>query len=159
MEGSIKIVNELLVELFNDILNIEKESLKKGHFSDLSITEMHVLEAIGLEDRTMTEVASQIGITVGTLTTSINRLVKKEYVLRERSETDRRYVEIRLSKKGKLAYRVHEAFHEKMVRTMTDNLSDQDNEVLIASMQRLNQFFKDNYSVLSKKDPAKSNDK
>ena len=159
MEGSIKIVNELLVELFNDILNIEKESLKNSHFSDLSITEMHVLEAIGLEDRTMTEVASQIGITVGTLTTSINRLVKKEYVLRERSETDRRYVEIKLSKKGKLAYRVHEAFHEKMVRTMTDNLSDEDNGVLIASMQRLNQFFKDNYSVLSKKEHTKSNNK
>ena len=116
---------------------------------------MHVLEAIGLEDRTMTEVASQIGITVGTLTTSINRLVKKEYVLRERSEMDRRYVQIKLSKKGKLAYRVHEAFHEKMVRNMTDNLSDTDNEVLIASMMRLAQFFKDNYSILSRKSTDK----
>ena len=152
MEGSIKIINELLVELFNDILNIEKESLKNSHFSDLSITEMHVLDAIGLADRTMTEVASQIGVTVGTLTTSINRLVKKEYVLRERSETDRRYVQIKLSKKGKLAYRVHEAFHEKMVRTMTDRLSSEDNEVLIASMKRLTQFFKDNYSVLNRQE-------
>ena len=152
MEGSIKIINELLVELFNDILNIEKESLKNSHFSDLSITEMHVLDAIGLADRTMTEVASQIGVTVGTLTTSINRLVKKEYVLRERSETDRRYVQIKLSKKGKLAYRVHEAFHEKMVRTMTDRLSSEDNEVLIASMKRLTQFFKDNYSILNRQE-------
>ncbi len=156
MEGSIKIINELLVELFNDILNIEKESLKNSHFSDLSITEMHVLDAIGLEDRTMTEVASQIGVTVGTLTTSINRLVKKEYVLRERSETDRRYVQIKLSKKGKLAYRVHEAFHEKMVRTMTDCLSSEDNEVLIVSLKRLTQFFKDNYSVLNRQECDKN---
>ena len=156
MEGSIKVINELLVELFNDILNIEKESLKNSHFSDLSITEMHVLDAIGLEDRTMTEVASQIGVTVGTLTTSINRLVKKEYVLRERSETDRRYVQIKLSKKGKLAYRVHEAFHEKMVRTMTDSLSGEDNEILIASMKRLTQFFKDNYSILNREECDKA---
>ena len=155
MQGSIKVVNELLVELFNDILTVEREALKTSRFSDLSITEMHVLEAIGMTSRTMTEVAEQLGVTVGTLTTSINRLVKKEYVLRERSLEDRRFVQITLSKKGKLAYRVHEAFHEKMVRTMTDQLSEDDNEVLIASMQRLCQFFKDNYDVPGKRSEMK----
>ena len=38
---------------------------------------------------------------------------------------------------------------------MTDNLSDTDNEVLIASMMRLAQFFKDNYSILSRKSTDK----
>lgn len=147
MKGSIKVVNELLVELFNDILTIEETSLKSSRFSDLSITEMHVLEAIGMGSRTMTDVANQLGITVGTLTTSINRLVKKEYVLRKRSEEDRRFVEIELSQKGRLAHRVHEAFHEKMVRVMVDKLSDEDNEVLIESMRRLCDFFKENYSI------------
>ncbi|WP_070000676.1 MarR family winged helix-turn-helix transcriptional regulator [Cellulosilyticum sp. I15G10I2] len=151
MKGSIKIVNELLVELFNDILTIEKTALQNSRFSDLSITEMHVLEAIGETPRTMTDVAGQVGITVGTLTTSINRLVKKEYVVRKRSEDDRRFVEIELSHKGKLAYKVHESFHQTMVKAMVDKLSDEDNEVLINSLTRLNQFFKDQYHLIQSK--------
>ena len=111
---------------------------------------MHVLEAIGMTSRTMTEVAEQIGITVGTLTTSINRLVKKGYVLRKRSEEDRRFVQIELSHKGRLAYRVHEAFHKKMVTTMTDKLSEEDNEVLIESLRRLSNFFIENYHTKNK---------
>lgn len=150
MEGSIKIVNELLVELFNDILTIEKTTLQNSAFSDLSITEMHVLDAIGMTSRTMTEVAEQIGITVGTLTTSINRLVKKDYVLRKRSEEDRRFVQIELSHKGRLAYRVHDAFHKKMVTTMTEKLSEEDNEVLIESLKRLSNFFIENYHTKNK---------
>ena len=34
-------VNELLVKLFNDVLQIEEQSLKNGVLSDISITEMH----------------------------------------------------------------------------------------------------------------------
>ena len=148
MKDSIKVVNELLVELFNDILTIEKTALQNSKFSDLSITEMHVLEAIGYNPRTMTDVADQIGVTVGTLTTSINRLVKKEYVIRKRSEDDRRFVEIGLSDKGKLAYRIHESFHQTMVKAMVDKLSDEDNAVLINSLKRLNQFFKEQYNLI-----------
>lgn len=151
MKGSVQIVNELLVELFNDILTIEKTALQNGKFSDLSITEMHVIEAIGLTSRTMTDVASQIGVTVGTLTTSINRLVKKEYVMRRRSEDDRRFVEIELSSKGKLAHRIHERFHQTMVKAMVDKLSDEDNEILIDSLKRLNNFFKEQYDLIQTK--------
>ena len=147
MENSAKIINELLVELFNDILSIEKQSLKNGHFNDLSITEIHVIEAIGKKEKTMTEVAGKLGVTMGTLTTSINKLVKKEYVIRERTEVDRRYVYISLTKKGKLAYRIHEAFHEKMVKELTANLDEVDNTILIQSLQRLADFFKNNYGT------------
>lgn len=93
MKKDISVVNELLVKIFNEILQIEEKTLKNGHFSDLSVREMHTIEAIGRkEKRMMSEVAQDLGITVGTLTTSINRLIKKEYVERSRIEEDRRVV-------------------------------------------------------------------
>lgn len=147
MDKTVKEINSLLVDIFNDVMSIEKETLKKGPFSDLSITEMHVLEAIGKKSRTMTEVACDLGITIGTLTTSVNRLVKKEYVLRVRSEEDRRYVQISLSKKGKLAYRIHEAFHEKMVKAVIEGMSEEDYRVLAEGLNKLNQYFKSHYMV------------
>lgn len=147
MRSTVKIVNELLVELFNEILTIEKAALQSGPFKDLSITEMHVIEAIGLSSRTMTDVADQVGVTVGTLTTSINRLVKKEYVTRNRSKEDRRFVEIELTRRGKLAYRIHEAFHSEMVEYMIEELSNEDHEILIASLTRVSEFFKEKYHL------------
>lgn len=147
MQNTVKVVNTLLVELFNEILTVEKTALQESAFKDLSITEMHVLEAIGMTSRTMTDVAEQIGVTVGTLTTSINRLVKKEYVIRNRSKDDRRFVEIELSHKGKLAHRIHEAFHAEMVHYMIEELSNEDHEVLIESLRRVSDFFRAKYRV------------
>lgn len=147
MDSTVKVVNEILVELFNEILTVEKAALQSSPFSDLSITEMHVIENIGLSARTMTDVADQIGVTVGTLTTSINRLVNKEYVTRDRSKEDRRFVEIALTHKGKLAYRIHEAFHEEMVKYMIEELSNDDHKILISSLTKLSDFFKEKYHI------------
>lgn len=78
MEKSFNVLNELLVELFNDIMQIEQNSLKQGKLNDLSVTEIHTIEAIGMyEPRSMSEVAADLRITVGTLTTAINKLIKK----------------------------------------------------------------------------------
>lgn len=150
LDSTVRVVNEILVELFNEILTIEKAAVQSSPFTDLSITEMHVMEAIGLKSRTMTDVADQLGVTVGTLTTSINRLVNKEYVKRERSREDRRFVEIALTNKGRLAHRVHEMFHEEMVKYMIEELSNDDYKVLIDSLTKLSNFFKDKYHIAKK---------
>ena len=47
MEPNLETVNDYLVSVFNDILTIEESELKKSQFNDLSITEMHTIEAIG----------------------------------------------------------------------------------------------------------------
>ena len=148
MSKSTVIINELLVELFNDVLQIEEQSLKDGPISDLSITEIHTLEAIGMYDqKSMSEVAQNLKITVGTLTTAINKRIKKEYVERKRIEEDRRVVLIKLTKKGKLAYRLHDKFHKDMVNTAVDGFNDKEEEVLIHSLTKINKFFKEKYEL------------
>ena len=42
------VLNRLLVQLYGDILKIEEKSLQEGEFSDLSVTEIHIIEAIGI---------------------------------------------------------------------------------------------------------------
>lgn len=143
-----KIINELLVTLFNDILEIEEKALKQGALNDLSVTEIHTIEAIGMyKPRTMTEVANDLGITVGTLTTAITKLVKKEYVERTRGEEDRRSVMIALTRKGKIAYRIHEKFHQEMINETIGGLSEEEEEVLVRSLDKINKFFKDKYDL------------
>lgn len=143
-----KVLNEVLVELFNDILTIEQSAIKANKLRDLSITEVHTIEAIGMyEARTMSEVASDLGITVGTLTTAINNLVKKDYVERKRIEEDKRVVLIQLTKKGKLAYRIHEKFHMDMIENITSDLTEEETKVLTEALEKLNIFFKSKYKL------------
>ena len=105
MEPNLETVNDYLVSVFNDILTIEESELKKSQFNDLSITEMHTIEAIGMyKKKTSSEVAKELSITVGTLTVAINNLVKKGYVERLRREDDRRVVKLGLTKSGKLLF-------------------------------------------------------
>lgn len=147
MDKSIKaVLNELLVDTFNDILTIEQTALRSGKLNDLSVTEIHTINAIGMYvPRTMSEVACDLGITVGTLTTAINNLVKKGYVQRKRDEEDRRVVKITLTRSGKLAYRVHEQFHSDMIKATVEGLSEGEEKLLAAALTKLNDFFKHKY--------------
>lgn len=141
------VLNNLLVKLFNDILRIEEKSLKKSEeLSDLSVTEIHTIEAIGeKEERTMSEIANDLGITVGTLTTAINKLIKKGYVERRRIEEDRRIVLVKLTKKGKNASYLHKKFHDEMIKATIEKLNKQEEDVLISSLESLSKFFHDKY--------------
>ena len=79
MNKSTIVINELMVQLFNDVLQIEEQTLKSGILSDVSMTEVHTIEAIGMySERTMSEVAQKLKITVSTLSTAINKLIKKD---------------------------------------------------------------------------------
>ncbi len=153
MAGRIKQINKLLVDIYNDILTIEQMALQTGSFKDLSITEMHTIEAIGMyKPRMMSEIASDLNITVGTLTTAINKLLKKGYVERNRIEEDRRVVMIQLTKRGKLAYRVHENFHSEMVQKMIVDLEDQEEESLLSALEKLNEFMRNVYQKSGKQE-------
>lgn len=152
MSNVIPILNELLVDTFNDILAIEQKALQSGVFKDLSVTEIHTIEAIGMySTKSMSEVAAVLDITVGTLTTAINHLVKKGYVVRRKTEEDRRIVQISLTKKGKLAYRIHEKFHKNMIIETIEGLSLEEEQVLVKSLDKLNKFFKSKYNLKQKR--------
>ena len=144
MEPDLKTVNDYLVSVFNDILTIEESELKKSQFKDLSITEMHTIEAVGMyKKKTTSEVAKELSITVGTLTTAINKLVKKGYVERIRSEDDRRVVKLGLTKKGKLLYRIHQHFHREMVKNILDGMAKEEQQALLAALKNLHDFLRD----------------
>ncbi|MDF2950365.1 MAG: transcriptional regulator, MarR family [Sedimentibacter sp.] len=139
-------VNEILVRLFANILDIEEKCLKIGEFSDLSITEMHVIDNIGINrERTMSDTAKDLRITSGTLTTAIDNLIKKGYVVRERSLEDRRVVKIKLSEKGVAAFCSHEDFHKDLVISALQQLNSNEEEVLIKVLSNIDVFFNNKY--------------
>ena len=136
-------LNEVLVNLFRDIMDIEQKAIITDEFKDLTNNDMHVIEAIGTgTPRNMSAIARLLSVTVGTLTIAMNSLVKKGYVIRERSQEDRRVVYISLSEKGREAYAHHERFHQQMIHEILDGLNPEETEVLLKSLNKLTWWFR-----------------
>jgi DNA-binding MarR family transcriptional regulator len=140
-----EVINELLVDVFNHILSIESDILKKRGVK-LSMTEIHVLEAIrNSEIPTMGNVAHRLRVTLGTLTTSVNVLVRKNYVYRYRDEADRRKVYLKLNDTAVEVLKVHDQFHNEMVSSLFKDLELEKDEVLMKSLENISQYFKQKY--------------
>lgn len=135
-------LNEVLVKLFRNVNVMEERAVRTGEYKDVTTNDMHVIEAIGMEGaKNMTSVARSLEVTTGTLTIAVNGLVKKGYVDRARSEEDRRVVLISLSEKGRRAYLHHRRFHERMIDSVVEELSEDEQQVLGKALTKLNRFF------------------
>lgn len=143
-------INMLFVDVFNDILQIEEKVLKSNGLNNLSVKEMHVLEAIEIvEEPTMSKVAGKLRVTIGTLTTAINTLVKKTYVERVECEDDKRVVKLKLTDKGLEAYVVHKKFHDELIKDSLNKLTDNELQALSTSLKKLRLFFVEKLSDLN----------
>ncbi len=140
-----EIINELLVDVFNHILSIEQQHLRQRGVN-LSMNEVHVLEAIEKSDEaTMGNVARKLRVTVGTLTTAINRLSEKGYCERYSMTGDKRKVFLRLTDKAREVLSIHDDFHDEMIDAVLEDMKLEDNTVLIESLEKLSQYFKNKY--------------
>lgn len=141
--GAYETLNEVLVSLFRDVNDIEQKAIITSEFSDITNNDMHVIDAIGLDsNKNMSSIARELAVTVGTLTISVNSLVKKGYVTRKRSNEDRRVVFISLSEKGVKAYYHHKRFHEKMIDSVVEGLTDEELQALVRALTKLNAWFR-----------------
>lgn len=116
-------VNELLEEFYKSFYDVEALSLKKG-IKNLTTTELHVIEAIGHESISMNELSERLGITMGTATVAINKLLEKDFINRTRCSHDRRKVFVSLTDTGVSALDYHQNFHKTIISEITKNISE-----------------------------------
>ena len=137
-------LNEVLVNLFRDVMEIEQRALESSEFQDLTNNDMHVIEAIGIQEpKNMSMIARTLSVTEGTLTIAMNSLVKKGYVIRQRGQTDRRVVYISLSEKGKAAYQHHARFHQEMIQSIVEQLTEDELAALTKALTCLDHWFRE----------------
>ncbi len=144
MDARLEELNTLFVDTYNAIMLVEEKNLKRVGNGELSIAEFHTLECIGNgEDsrRTVGEIAEALGVTVPTVTVCVNKLVKKGYVTKTRSERDARIAIIELTAEGRKMNRLHRFFHEQMVLAINREFEEEEMEYLLRCIRKLNTFF------------------
>lgn len=76
----------------------------------------------------------------GTLTAHLNNLERKGYIERHRNPDDRRVINLGLTSKGRLLYRVHDAFHRRLVNSFLAGMDDDDRQLIKQALMNLEEF-------------------
>lgn len=129
--------------LLIDFVNTLDSSLKKmqervgegSGFARLTISQLQYIDAIyELREPTITEIAHRLNVTKASVTAGINKLVKGGYVMKTRSNEDKRVFHISLTRAGeRLVQLKHQAlrdYEEFILEALSDEESRQFHAIL-----------------------------
>ncbi len=118
-------LEEIIDEFYKLYYKIEQLNLDST-IKCLTTNEIHIINAIAKDKITMNDLADRLGITMGTISVSVNKLEKKYFVYREKASDDKRKVYVELTKKGKLAYDFCNNFNTSVFEKATKNIDKKD---------------------------------
>jgi len=139
-------LNSVLVDTFNMILKYEESSLKKIVSVPVTITEAHMIEAIGTQENgetTVSEIASVLNVSMPTATVAIKKLESKGFIKKAPCAKDGRRTIISLTAMGKKIEKAHRLFHLRMVKNISKQFPEDEKVILFKAVTKLSEFFKE----------------
>ena len=133
------------LELFQRVVHKynQFESQKRYYGTDMLITvsEIHTIDAIGNHQATnLMNLANALGITKGSASQMIYKLVDKGLVKKETAPNSDREIVLTLTEKGKQAYDGHRELHVKSGGRMTSIVADMSPEILATALEFMERF-------------------
>ena len=139
-------LNSKLIDTFNYILKYEEISLQKFLDVPVTITEAHMIEAVGNQkdqEVTVSKIAFFLNIAMPTATVAVKKLESKGFIKKVPCERDARRAIISLTDLGRKIDKVHRLFHEKMVRNISVQFLESEKDVLLRAIEKLSVFFRE----------------
>jgi DNA-binding MarR family transcriptional regulator len=90
-----------------------------------------------VEPTPLSQLAEHMGVTVSTMSISVDRLVRQGYVVRDRSENDARVRHVRLTAAGERLRAAQKVLEPRLVRAMLSRLSPADRAVALRGLELL----------------------
>lgn len=134
-------ISKQLFESYSLTMQLEKKELAASRFNDLNIKDLHIIYMIAVnKNLTITEIAKKLCLTKATMTSTIDKLEELDYVSRERNHKDRRIINIILTKKGQLLYRLYDKLHKEYMENLFSKLSSSELYKLNSKMYSFMQY-------------------
>jgi len=140
----IDILNDYFLHSALRLISQEEQCLRRVCSPDLSIRELHVVEAVAClqadSRSTMAEIARYLHLSPASLTTAVNVLVKKGFLDREYSAEDRRVIYVRLTETGEAANRKYLDFVRNTLYEVSSDLDEDVADQMIEVLLRLSDY-------------------
>ena len=132
-------LSQLITDFYDKMSSWEQSVVKETGYS---LAQVHTIEVLGVHGALrMKELSEKLGITTGTLTVQIEKLVKAELVKRCEHPTDRRAIVVDLTPAGQAIHTQHNQLHLDLVNDLTSGISSEETQVLTACLEKMNRKF------------------
>lgn len=132
-------LNHAMVEFYEKLSSWE-QAVVKG--KEVSLPQVHTVEILGGSGpMRMKELADKIGVTTGTLTVQIDKMVKSGLVIRKPNELDKRSILVELTEKGQEMFEEHDELHHQLTSELTVKFTQEEREQLLNFLERVNAEF------------------
>ncbi len=139
MMSNIEKLNQQLTEFYDKMSSWEQSVVRETGYS---LAQIHTIEVLGIHGALrMKELAQKLGITTGTLTVQIEKLVNAKLIERGAHPDDRRSIVVTLTAEGQKIHRQHNQLHVELVKDLTRHLDANEETVLLNSLLKMNQEF------------------
>ena len=130
-------LNHLIIEFYEKLSSWES-SIVRGN--ELTLSQTHVIEVLGHHKALrMKELAEKMGVTTGSLTVVVDKLVKKELIRRTPHVSDRRSLIVELTEKGMACFVEHDRLHSQLTDEISHHLTEEENRQLEAILAKINE--------------------
>ena len=117
---------------------MEEHAKEQFNLLNLTLTQMHYLETMNkLGNPSLTELAAALKLSKPTVKVAVDKLIEKDFVLKVKSDEDRRSAHLHLTEKGKLINTMHEYAHKCIAESITRKLSEEEQEQFILLMEKI----------------------
>lgn len=131
----LKRLSEIIVEFYEKLSSWEDSVVRD---SGLTTAQAHTIEIVGHAGSIkMKDLAEKLGVTTGTLTVAVDRLEKKDLLVRKPHERDRRAYLIELTPEGKEYFALHHQFHINMTEELTVDLDPEEIDQLGSILEKI----------------------
>ncbi|MCL2366231.1 MAG: MarR family transcriptional regulator [Oscillospiraceae bacterium] len=147
MQKFAEVLHDMLVTVYHKILRVEEDFLQRGAGAGLTLREMHTIEYIGragTEGRNPSEIAEFMEIARPSATVSVRKLEQKGFLIKSGCTNDGRAVRVTLTRMGRKVFMLHMHFHMMMVKELESGLCEEEKDILVRMIQKLDRFFEKN---------------
>ncbi|MCE5346057.1 MAG: MarR family transcriptional regulator [Bacteroidales bacterium] len=115
-----------------------EETINKFDFNDLTHQQLHYLRVIvRMQNPSISEIASELKLTKPTVSVLIDKLVAKGYIVRVKSDEDRRCMHLHVSEKGMQINSILEMARERLTEKVRSALSETETLILIELLKKI----------------------
>lgn len=142
-------VGALFMRLYDRFSVLEAQRFGSQGVDNLTLVEIQTIIVIGRAAGRirMSEIAQQLGVTLGTPTVTVDRLIKKGYVTRRRDDVDRRQVFVELTDQGNVDFQTIVKAKNLAIEKIFGILDPVQVKQLIDILDRIDAGFEDAFSA------------
>jgi DNA-binding MarR family transcriptional regulator len=134
----VKAINVLSESMRECMRKYKEETPDSKELFNLTITQLHYLHAIReCGNPTITELAETFGVQKSTVTVAINKLLQRQFIEKNSSESDLRVVHVSLSAKGSRLIQIEDMGYYRFAGQIMEALDGKEGEIFAGLLSKI----------------------